>query len=159
MVQRIDFAAVLKCSIINDEFICLVGIGMRWKRLPLILVVVAFVVVAGVVGYFWYNNSLQPDLVEISKQSPVVRSYLEQHPNATYTVGKWYLTSDGMIYTVDYNWKSVELKGSAGEEPVDGRNHYCWAVHWNDPTSMIEHIVDVYVDKDVLKIVLITEAW
>lgn len=132
-------------------------VKVSWKRLALILVVVAAVAFA-VVGYFLYFG-VQHDLAEISKQSPTVQSYLEQHPNAEYEVTKCYLTGDGRVYAVDEDWKLKEFRGSAGGEPMDGKDHYCWLVGWHDPTSMIEHIVDVFIDKDVLEIVLVTEAW
>jgi len=136
-----------------------VVIEMRWKRLALIVIVVAVVVAfAGIVGYYWYNSS-QPNLAEISKQSPVVQDYLNQHSKAEYMVTKCYLAANGMVYEVDENWELGELRGSASGEPVDGRDHYCWVVHWYDPTSMIEHVVDVFIDRDVLEIVLVTEAW
>lgn len=70
----------------------LVVVKVSWKRLALILVVVAAVAFA-VVGYFLYFG-VQHDLAEISKQSPTVQSYLEQHPNAEYEVTKCYLTGD-----------------------------------------------------------------
>lgn len=134
---------------------------MRWKRLALILIVIAAVIACVIIAYFLYNNlqSNLPDLVEISKQSAKVQSYIEQHPNAEYEVTKCYLTTNGMVHTVDENWEPKELRGSTGGEPMDGKDHYCWTVFWHDPTSWIEHIVNVYIDKDILEIVLVTEAW
>ncbi len=104
--------------------------------------------------------SLSPptDYAEISKQDPKVQRYLKQHPNAKYDVRRAYLTADGMVYAVDENWNLKRLMGSAGSEPVDGKDHYCWVVHWYDPSPGVPHIIDVFIDKETLKIVLIVEA-
>ncbi len=100
------------------------------------------------------------DLAAISKQNRTVQSYLEHHLNAKYEIRKWYLTSDGRVYAVDKNWKIEHFIGSVGpERPIDNRNHYCWVVHWYDPNIGIPHIVDVFIDKETLEIVLAVEAW
>jgi len=130
---------------------------VRGKKLALTLVVV-IIFVGGILGYLLYS-AMQPNLSEISKQSPRVQSYLQQHPNAKYELTKCYLATNGTVYDVDENWRPKEVRGSAGEEPMDGKGHYCWVVHWYDPTSMIEHIINVWIDKDTLEIILVTEAW
>jgi len=69
-------------------------------------------------------------LEEMSKQHPVVKKYLEMHPNATYYVEMVYFTSDGLVYRVDGHWNiKDEVVGSVGGKPVDGKDHYCWVVH------------------------------
>jgi len=130
---------------------------MVWKYLAIIAAVV--VAVASVVGYFYYLSMWQRHLIEISKQSSRVQSYLNQHPSAKCDITKKYLTAVGMVHAVDDDWKLKELLGSAGDKPADGKDHYCWDVQWYDPTSMIEHIVNVFVDRDSLEMVLVTEAW
>jgi len=130
---------------------------MVWKYLALTAAVV--VAVASVAGYFYYLTTQQHHLIEISKQSSRVQSYLNQHPSAKCDITKRHLTADGMVHAVDDNWKLKELLGSAGDEPADGKDHYCWVVQWYDPTSMIEHIVNVFIDRDSLEIILVTEAW
>lgn len=129
---------------------------MSSKRI--VIVSVAVVVIAVVSGYFYFSQIHQNDLVEISKQSQVVQSYLTQHPNATHDIRKSYLTADGMAYTVYDNWQLKELSGSVGSSPKDGSNHYCWVVHWYDPTSIIGHIVNVFIDRDSSQIVVVEEA-
>jgi hypothetical protein len=124
----------------------------------LVIVLVAVVVATAVLGYFYFSDRQQDSLVEISKQSQIVQSYLNQHPKATYNIRKSYLTADGMAYTVYDNWQLKELSGSVGSSPKDGSNHYCWVVHWYDPTSIIEHIVNAFIDRDSLQIVIVEEA-
>jgi hypothetical protein len=63
-----------------------------------------------------------------------------------------------MAYTVYDNWQLKGLSGSLGSPPKDGSNHYCWVVHWYDPTSIIEHIVNAFIDRDNLQIILVEEA-
>jgi len=130
---------------------------VRRKKLALTLVAVA-IVVGGVLGYSLYS-AMQPNLSEISKQSPKVQSYVQQHPDAKYEVSKCYLAANGTAYEVDEYWSPKEVVGSAVEQPIDGKDHYCWIVHWYDPTSMIEHIINVWIDKDTPEIILVTEAW
>lgn len=102
-------------------------------------------------------------LVEISKQHPSVKKYLEIHHNATCDIRRVYLASDGMVYQVDKHWKIKDFGSvaSIGGKPVDGKDHYCWVVHWYDPTPEvgIDHIVDVYIDRDSYDIVFVQEAW
>jgi len=149
-------------SVLNSSFIKLQVFNLGWDSKVLskssAIVLVVIVVAATVLGYFYFSRIQQDNLIEISKQSQEVQSYLNQHPNATYNIGKSYLTADGMAYTVYDNWQLKELSGSLGSSPKDGSNHYCWVVHWYDPTSIIEHIVNVFIDRDNLQIVLVEEA-
>jgi len=71
--------------------------------------------------------------VEISRQSSVVQNYLTQHPSAKYKI-------------------TTYIKS------IDSEDYCCWMVHWYDPTSIIPHIVNVYVDKDSWEIVSVEEA-
>jgi len=123
-----------------------------------VAVLIAVVVTAAALGLFYFSHTQQNNLVEISKQSQIVQSYLAQHPNATHDIRKSYLTADGMAYTVYDNWQLKELSGSVGSSPKDGSNHYCWVVHWYDPTSIIGHIVNAFIDRDSSQIVVIEEA-
>lgn len=123
-----------------------------------VAVLIAVVVAVAALGYFYFSHTQQNNLVEISKQSQIVQSYLAQHPNATHDIRKSYLAADGMAYTVYDNWQLKELSGSVGSSPKDGSNHYCWVVHWYDPTSIIGHIVNVFIDRDSPQIVVIEEA-
>ena len=123
-----------------------------------VAVLIAVVVTAAALGLFYFSHTQQNNLVEISKQSQIVQSYLAQHPNATHDIRKSYLTADGMAYTVYDNWQLKELSGSVGSSPKDGSNHYCWVVHWYDPTSIIGHIVNVFIDRDSSQIVVVEEA-
>ena len=78
-----------------------------------------------------YENRIYlPD----SQQSSVVQDYLTQHPIAKYKV----MTST---------------------KSIDGKNYDCLVVHWYDPTSVIPHIINVYVDKDSWEIVSVEEAF
>lgn len=120
------------------------------------VIILIIVVAAGAVGYFYYYESQKQSLAEISKQSPTVQNYLAQHPNASYEIEKSFLTADGMMYSVSDSWALKEPLGSAGE-PTDGKEHYCWVVRWYDPTSAIMSRIDVFIDKDSLKIVLVRE--
>ncbi len=96
-------------------------------------------------------------IVNISKQHPDVKKYLEQYPNATYNIRRVYLTSDGLVYQVDEQWrvKDFESVGSVGGKPVDGKDHYCWAVCWSNPEPGIEHVIVVFIDKDSYEIVFV----
>jgi uncharacterized membrane protein YebE (DUF533 family) len=123
-----------------------------------VAVLIAVVVAVAALGYFYFSHTQQNNLVEISKQSQIVQSYLGQHPNATHDIRKSYLTADGMAYTVYDNWQLKELSGSVGSSPKDGSNHYCWVVHWYDPTSIIGHIVNVFIDRDSSQIEVVEEA-
>jgi len=126
------------------------------KKLAMILIVgVGFSIAA---AYLYYSSLQQDNLVEISKQSPLVQNYLTQHPNATHNIVKSYITSEGILYTVYENWELKEQTGSVGASPQDGKDHNCWIVHWYDPTSMIMHRVTVFIDRDSLQIILVTEA-
>jgi len=124
-----------------------------------VIILVVIVSVAAVIGYSYYSYTQRNSLAEISKQSSIVQNYLNQHPNATYSIRKSYLTADGMEYTVYDNWEKKELSGSVGSSPIDGNNHYCWVVHWYDPKSMIIHTVNVFIDRDTLQIILVTEGF
>ncbi|MDF2956650.1 MAG: hypothetical protein OD814_000272 [Candidatus Alkanophagales archaeon MCA70_species_1] len=99
-------------------------------------------------------------LEEVSRQHPIVKKYLEMHPSATYYVEMVYLTSEGLVYQVDEQWriKDFESVSSAGK-PADGKDHYCWVVHWHDPTPGvgIDHIV-VYIDRDTYDSVFVQEG-
>jgi hypothetical protein len=123
-----------------------------------VAILIAVVVTVAALGLFYFSHTQQNNMVEISKQSQIVQSYLAQHPNATHNIRKSYLTADGMAYTVYDNWQLKELSGSAGSSPKDGSNHYCWVVHWYDPTSIIGHIVNAFIDRDSSQIVVVEEA-
>jgi hypothetical protein len=101
-------------------------------------------------------------IVEISKEHPTVKKYLEAHPNAMYDIRRVYLTSDGLVYQVDEHWK-VKDSESVGsiDKPIDNKAHYCWVVHWYDPTPGVgvDHVIDVYIDRDSYEIVFVQEAW
>ena len=125
------------------------------KKLAIILIVgVGFSLAA---AYLYYSSLQQHNLVEISKQSPLVQNYLTQHPNATHNIVKSYVTSEGMLYTVYEDWELKDEAGSVGASPQDGKDHHCWIVRWYDPTSMIMHRVNVFIDRDSLQIILVTE--
>lgn len=131
---------------------------MHRKRLRAIMVVV--LVVAGIaLGYVLYISRSLPEskAIEISKQSSVVQRYFSLHLNTECTVMKLYIESDGSVYTVDDHWELVRYVGGSGK-PIDGKDHYCWKVHWYDPAGGIPHIVNVFVDKDSWDIVLVGEA-
>ena len=128
------------------------------KLFPIALVAALLIVAYLLSCMFQIQHTNYVKIAEISKQDPRVQEYLKQHPNAKYEVRKAYLTSDGMVYFVDENWNLKELAGSAISKPLDGKDHYCWVVHWYDPSSTIPHIVNVFIDKETLKIVLIEEA-
>ena len=109
-------------------------LGMHRKKV--IAIVIVGVTIIGIsLGLALHVSRILAEsrAAEISKQSPVVQNYLNQHPSAksrvtTYTLSK------------------------------DGKNYHCWMVHWYDPTSIIPHIVNVYVDKDSWEIVSVGEA-
>ena len=85
------------------------------KKLAMILIVgVGFSIAA---AYLYYSSLQQDNLVEISKQSPLVQNYLTQHPNATHNIVKSYITSEGILYTVYENWELKEQTGSVGASP------------------------------------------
>lgn len=123
-----------------------------------VAILIAVVVTVAALGLFYFSHTQQNNMVEISKQSQIVQSYLAQHPNATHNIRRLYLTGDGMAYTVYDNWQLKELSGSAGSSPKDGSNHYCWVVHWYDPTSIIGHMVNAFIDRDSSQIVVVEEA-
>jgi len=84
------------------------------------------------------------------------------HPNATYYVEMVYLTSEGLVYRVNGHWKIKDFENvSSAGKPADGKDHYCWVVHWYDPTPevAIPHTVDVYIDRDSYEVVFVQEAW
>ena len=125
------------------------------KKLAIILIVgVGFSLAA---AYLYYSSLQQDNLVEISKQSPLVQNYLTQHPNATHLIAKSYITSEGILYIVYEDWELKNEAGSVGASPQDGKDHHCWIVCWYDPTSMIMHRVNVFIDRDSLQIILVTE--
>ena len=100
------------------------------------------------------------NLAEISKQHPTVQNFLEVYPDAIYKISRAYLTSQGSVYQLDENWKIIDdSASSAGGTPIDGKDHYCWVVHWYDQHRGVEHIVDVYIDRNTYKIVFVLEAW
>ena len=70
---------------------------------------------------------------------------------------KLYVESDGSVYTVDDDWGLLKYVGGTSK-PSDGNNHFCWRVHWYDPTRGLPHIVNVFVDKDSWEIVVVEEA-
>ncbi|WP_456330335.1 hypothetical protein [Archaeoglobus sp.] len=73
-------------------------------------------------------------LEEISKNHPTVKKYLEMHSNATYYVKMVYLTSEGLVYQVDGHWRIKDFENVCGAgKPKDGKDHYCWVVHWYTP--------------------------
>jgi len=114
------------------------------------------------------NNQLNNELVlartylpllVISNQSSAVREYLKQHPSAQWSVMKLYVGSNGSVYTVDDSWELQRYVGGT-HEPEDGKSHYCWRVHFYYRTYiMIEHIINVFIDKDSWEIVLVEEDW
>ena len=130
----------------------------RNRFIAITVVVLAIVGIA--IGYVLFVSriSAESTAIEISKQSSVVQRYLSQHPNAESKVMKLYVESDGSVYTVDDDWEMKRNIGGA-DEPKDSKDHYCWCVHWYDSTSIIPHIVNVFVDKDSWEIVLEREAW
>ncbi len=109
------------------------------------------------------SDNKEQKLVEISIQHPYVKKYIEIHPNAIYSIRRVYLTFDGTVYEVDEDWEVKDFENVTGIDgkPVDGKNHYCWVVHWSIPPPEvgIEHIVDVYIDRDSHNIVFVEEAW
>jgi hypothetical protein len=98
------------------------------------------------------------EAIELSKKSPEVQGYLAFHINAECDVMKLYVKRDGNVCTVDKHWELIRYVGHSNE-PSDGQDHYCWCVRWHDPTSAISHILNVFIDKDSWKIVLIEEAY
>jgi hypothetical protein len=71
---------------------------------------------------------------------------------------KLYVGSNGSVYTVDDRWESKRYVGGT-HAPKDGKSHYCWRIHWHDPTSMSLHVTNVFIDKDTWEIVIVEEAW
>ena len=136
---------------------------MRVSRKRFFAVIATVFAVVGIaLSYVFYyhlsRNLVEVKAIRVSKQSPAVQRYLRWHPNAQSEVGKRYITSDGIVYSVDDNWELIRNEGSANE-PIDGKDHYCWEVFWHDPTCLISHIVYVMIDKDSWEIVLVDEAW
>lgn len=129
-------------------------LDVRGKSFALIIVIVVIIIVV-VTGYF-LPVSLQNRLVEISKQSPDVRTFLKQYPNAKCIIGKMYLAADGRLYTVDKNWCSRELLTEL-EKPVDGKNHYCWLVQWRRQ-YWGSLVISAFIDRDSLEIALVTDT-
>ncbi len=128
------------------------------KLFPIALIA-ALIIALYLLSYmFQIPHTNYAKIAEISKQDPRVQNYLKQHSNAKYKVIKAYLSSDGVVYMVDENWKPKGLGGSIAGKPIDGKDHYCWIVHWYDPSPGVPHIVDVFIDKETLKIVLVIEA-
>ena len=129
-------------------------------RKKVIAIVVVGVIVIGIaLGLALHVSRILAEsrAVEISKQSSVVQGYLSQHPNAESKVMKLYVKSDGSVYTVNDIWELKRYVGGT-DKPMDGEDHYCWRVHWYDPTSIIPHIVNVFIDKDCWEIILEEEA-
>jgi len=129
------------------------------KKLAIILIVgVGFSMAAAIL---YYPILQQQQLVEISKQSPLVQNYLTQHPNATHLIVKSYITSEGVTYTVYEDWEIKDEWGSAGASPQDGKDHHCWIVCWyvgERGCATIMHRVDVFIDRGSLQIILVTEV-
>lgn len=71
-----------------------------------------------------------------------------------------YLTSEGLVYQVNGNWKIKDFENvSSTGKPADGKDHYCWVVYWYDPTPEVAmpYTVDVYIDSSY-EVVLVQEA-
>jgi hypothetical protein len=133
---------------------------MHRKKFIAILAIV-FAIVGIILAYALHVPRISADArkaVEISKQYPVVQSFLSQRPSAVYEVGKVYVESDGSVYGVSDNWEVKEHQGSL-VSPIDGENHYCWAITWKDPTSRIGYSIIVCVDKDSWEIVAVQETF
>ena len=93
-------------------------------------------------------------LVEISKQHPIVKKYIEMDLNATYSIKRCYLTADGSVYEVNENWEieNPENVAGIGGKPIDSKDHYCWVVCWYVPVPdmAIDHTVYVYIESGTL---------
>jgi len=105
----------------------------RKKVLAIVIVGVIIIGIASGLALHVSRILAESRAVETSKQSPVVRNYLNQHPSAKPRV-------------------------TTATKSTDGKNYNCWMIHWYDPTSIIPHIVNVYVDKDSWEIVSVEEA-
>jgi len=124
------------------------------------IMITTFAVFAIVMGYPLFVSILSPEskAVAISRQNPAVQTFISQDSSVKYGVGRSYVDGDGSVYRVDNNWVLIGYGGGT-EKPTDGKGHYCWVVSWFDPTSIIDHVVYVYVDKDSWKIVGVEGVW
>ncbi len=131
------------------------------RRNRFVAIIVLILAILGVVaGYVLYVSTFSPELkaVNASGQSPVVQRFISQYPNAENSVVKLYVKSDGSVYTVSDDWELETDVGRIIGKPIDGKDHYCWKVHWRDPVIGKQCMVDVYVDKDSWEIILVEEG-
>jgi len=136
---------------------------MRVRRKRFFAVIVTVFAVVGIaLSYVFYyhlsRNLVEVKAIRVSKQSPAVQRYLRNNPNAQSTVKKVFIKKDGAVYTVDDSWELIQYVGGA-DKPIDGKDHYCWLVIYNDLTTNPFHNVSVKIDKDSWEIVSVDEAW
>lgn len=135
---------------------------VRRNRIALISIAAPFAIASVVVGYiFLRHNQLRTDPVEISKQSPVVQSFLEAHPNARLdTLARGCFMSDGYFFMVDENWNPVTRWDYYGTfTAFDGEDHFCWMVKWRAPYEPgIPNAIWVFVDRDTLDILYVEKG-
>jgi len=98
--------------------------------------------------------------VEISRRTETVQRYLDQHPDATFNVGKLYIENSTTFY-VSEDWIVLTTAGGPVPNKISGalEGNYCWNIHWFDPKSLIPHIVNVYVDAETGEVLSVAEAW
>jgi hypothetical protein len=124
------------------------------------IIVLILAIFGVVVGYVLYVSAFSPEskAVNVSKQSPVVQRFVSEHPKAENSVWKLYVKSNGSLYTISDEWELETDLGRIIGKPIDGKDHYCWMVHWRDPVIGRQCMVDVYVDKDSWEIILVEEG-
>jgi hypothetical protein len=100
------------------------------------------------------------EAVEISRRTETVQRYLDQHPDATFNLGKLYVENLTVFY-VSEDWIVLTIAGGPVPKKVSGvlEGNYCWNIHWYDPQSLIPHIVNVFVDVETGEVLSVTEAW
>jgi len=100
------------------------------------------------------------EAVEISKRTETVQHYLDQHPDATFNLGRLYI-ENSTIFHISEDWIVLTIAAGPVPQKVSGvlEGNYCWNIHWFDPKSVIPHIVNVFVDVETGEVLSVGEAW